>query len=372
MAAQQPPDVWYHPATEIVGPALEHEFCSVAGIIRLDGSRTTTPDRVMIAYGAPVNPHRRPPGTVRIYARSIAADELGADSDPCWSEEREIICRPECQACDPVFFRDRNGLLHVFYMGFYASVWPEGSDSPDMTRTRSDLWAARSTNEGSTWEDHRIIFRGYSGATNGAIQTSAGLLLVPFSYDVTKPGRLVSACVISCDDGETWQLGQNIDLENQQGDHAGALEPAVIELQDGRIWMLIRTTLGHFLEVFSEDGGFSWSQPQPSVFRSPSSPCHITRLQSGNMAIIWNNTMDTTQGRTALHMAISEDDGRSWTEPLEVVRGPEQAPQVSYPHIYEYARGELLVRFNHVVGGWSGAHTKIIRLTEATLLGGQC
>jgi len=357
MASEPVPLVWHHPQVEMCGPPLEHDFASVAGIVNLaDG-------RVMIAYGAPVNPHNRPPGTVRIYAR------ISSDDCATWSDEREMLHLAQCQACDPVFLRDRSGVLHVFHLGFYASVWPEGADSPDMTRTRSDLWHAASADEGETWTDHKIVFRGYTGATNGAIETREGLLLVPFSYDVTNPGRLVSAVAISCDGGESWQLGQCIDIGGH-GDHAGALEPAVIELRDGRIRMLIRTTLGHFLQAFSEDGGFSWSEPQPSVFRSPSSPCHITRLASGNMAIIWNNTMDTTQSRTALHMAVSEDDGQSWTEPVECVRAlEEEYPQVSYPFIYEQRPGEMLVRFNHVLGGWSNVKGKMFRISEAVLLG---
>lgn len=351
------PRVWHHPDVDMCGPSLEHDFAGTGGLMRLqDGS-------IMLAYGAPLNAHPRPPGTTSIYART------SADDCHSWSDERRIIHRPECQAIDPVFLRDADGGLHVFYMGFYASVWPEDSDSPDMTLTRSDLWHARSSDEGQSWTDHHIIFRGYTGATNGAIQTRDGLLLVPFSYDVTSPGRLVSAVVISCDGGETWQLGQSVDLKSQTGDHAGALEPAVIELADGRIWMLIRTNLGHFLQAFSDDAGFSWSEPEPSVFRSPSSPCHITRLASGNMAIIWNNTMDTTQGRTALHMALSKDDGQTWTAPLEVIRGTEEKPQVSYPLIYEYEPGQMLARFNHVGDSWRNVKTKLFRISEKLLLG---
>lgn len=351
------PPVWHHPDAEMIGPDLEHDFASVGSLVTLNDGR------VMICYGAPVNPHNRPPGTLSIRART------SADDCASWSEERIILHLPQCQACDGVLFRDRTGALWCFHLGFYASVWPEGSHSPDMCQTRSDLWAAKSLDEGETWADHRIIFRGYTGATNGAIQTSTGLFLVPFSYDVTNPGRLVSACVISCDDGDSFQLGQSIDLGGH-GDHAGALEPAVIELRDGRIWMLIRTTQGHFLQAFSEDAGFSWSEPEPSIFRSPSSPCHITRLQSGRMAIIWNNTMDTTQGRTALHMAISEDDGKTWTDPLEVIRGPEEAPQVSYPCLYEYRPGTILARFNHVASSWQNVQTRMFRISEDSLLGG--
>ena len=38
------------------------------------------------------------------------------------------------------------------------------------------------------------------------------------------------------------------------GDHAGAIEPVVVERKDGTIWMLIRTTRGQFWQSTSSDG----------------------------------------------------------------------------------------------------------------------
>jgi len=352
------PEVWHHPEAEICGPQIDHAMCTGGKTIRLaDG-------RIMMLYSGPVNPHNRPPGTCRTYMRT-SADECAT-----WSAEREIIHHPECQAWGGPSLRDHEGALWVFYLGFYASVWDKATNEPDMDKTRSDLWAARSLDEGETWGDNQMIFGGYTGASNDAKVASSGHIIVPFSYLVPQPGRLVSACVVSPDGGATWELGEAIDI-GQQGDHAGALEPVIVELQDGRIWMLIRTDLGHFLQAFSEDHGLSWSEPTPTQITSPSAPCHIIRLASGRLALIWNNfgEMSTDVRRSALSMALSEDDGQSWTEPVVCLRALEaEYPQVSYPCICEISPGEMLVSCNHVLSGWNRAQPVLMRISEKTLL----
>jgi len=351
-------EVWHHPQAEICSPESKHLVAGGGVTIRLkDG-------RIMLIYSGPVSPHDQPPGICRTYART------SADECKTWSAEREIIHHPECQACGATVLRDSEGALWVIYMGFHGSVWNKETDEPDMEKTRSDLWAARSLDEGETWGDNRMIFRGYTGAINDAKVSSSGHIIVPFSYVVPQPGRLVSACVVSGDNGKSWQLGEATDI-GQQGDHAGALEPVVVELRDGRIWMLIRTDLGHFLQAFSEDNGLTWSEPTATEIVSPSAPCHIIRLASGRLAITWNNFGETSTEarRSALSMALSEDDGQTWSEPIVCVRALEEKyPQVSYPYICEASPGEMLVGFNHVTSGWNRVQGKLFRIREETLL----
>ena len=343
------PTLWAHGKVELCGPKIGHPFSTGGSAVVLgDG-------RVVLFYAGPTSPHGQKPGTTRCYVRA------SADGGATWGPEREIIHHPECQACGPSALRARDGTLWVFYMGFYVHAWQDGE--PLMDKTRSDLWAACSKDDGQTWTDGQMLFRGYTGATNGAIETSKGRLVVPFSYVVPNPGRLVSACVVSADGGKTWTLSSGIDLGGH-GDHAGAIEPAVVELEDGRIWMLIRTTKGSFWQSFSTDNGLTWGTPTPTSIQSPSAPCHITRLGSGRLALVWNNTMATTKGRDTLSMALSDDDGKTWTVPLECVR----SGQLSYPHILEAAPGQLLVGCNHVMGGWRRVTPVVFRIAEQTLL----
>jgi len=216
---------------------------------------------------------------------------------------------------------------------------------------------------GEAWSEPAMIFRGYSGATNGAIETQAGTLLVPISYDVANPGRLVSACIRSTDGGLTWTTSDAVDIGGQ-GDHGGALEPTVVELQDGRIWLIIRTDLGRFFEAFSTDQGQTWSTPEPTALASPHSPGYILRLASGRLAFAWNNTMATSKDRRTMSIAISKDDGQTWATPVDLAT----AEQLSYPYICEVIPGRLIVACQQVHPSWQQVTPVLMAVSEADLL----
>jgi predicted neuraminidase len=167
------------------------------------------------------------------------------------------------------------------------------------------------------------------------------------------PMRLVSACVVSGDQGKTWKLSQAIDLGKLggYGDHAGALEPTVVELRDGRIWMLIRTNKGQFYQAFSTDKALTWSDPAPTPILSPNAPGFLTRLSGGRLALLWNlidadqasgwrsGEKPTTNQRNRLAIALSEDDGNTWSQPVICA----QAKEISYPFLLEPSPGKLLI-----------------------------
>ena len=344
-------EIWTHPSVALCGPEIEYQVATTGG------SALLSDGRVLMGYSGPDNPHILGPGETRIYGRA------SADGGKTWGPEREMMHHPECKAIGATLLRARDGTLWTFYMGFYQSVWKEGE--PDMEATRSDLWCAHSSDDGETWVERQMIFKGYTGATNGAVETASGHFVVPFSYVVPGPGRLVSACVVSADGGISWKLGEHIDLGGH-GDHAGALEPTVVQLRDGRVWMIIRTTMGRFWQAFSEDNGLTWSEATPTDIESPSAPGYVTRLRSGRLVFVWNNTMATTGERDTLSIALSENDGASWTTPVACAR----SVQLSYPFILEVSPGQLLVSCQQVMEGWKKVTPVLFRIREHSLLEG--
>jgi BNR repeat protein len=311
--------------------------------------------RIMITYWGPEWLIGRPHGIHRVFSR------ISADEGKTWGPEREVAHHPECKAVGPSALVCKDGAVRVFYMGFYNSVWKDGN--PDFDQTRSDLWTIESHDSGKTWTNKQMIFRGYTGATNGAIEMSSGHIVVPFSYDKADPGRLVSACVVSADNGKTWTVGDCVDLGGQ-GDHGGAMEPAVVELRDGRLWMIVRTTKGRFWQAYSTDHGLTWTDVGPTKFQSPSAPCHIIRLASGRLVMAWNNTMASTKGRDAMSLAFSEDDGKTWTDPLVFAK----AKEVSYPGLFEPTPGVLWIAAHNVNAGWKNIAQIFVKAHEDDLL----
>jgi hypothetical protein len=161
--------------------------------------------------------------------------------------------------------------------------------------------------------------------------------------------------IYSDDDGETWQRSNLIEApahEPNERDKSvrwqnGATEPDVVELGDGRVWMIIRTSLDKHYQSFSSDGGATWGPPEPSPFYATLTNPTIGRLQDGRLLFLWNNTLplpefakneftlpfitqiaadgngeDVFNNRDALHGAISADDGKTWRGFRELLLNP--------------------------------------------------
>jgi hypothetical protein len=151
--------------------------------------------------------------------------------------------------------------------------------------------------------------------------------------------------IYSDDDGETWHRSNLIGApahEPNERDKSvrwqnGATEPSLVELRDGRLWMIIRTSQDRHYQSFSSDGGETWSPAEPSPFYGTLTDPTIGRLKDGRLVFLWNNTLplpefpkneftapfldqsasdgsgeDVFTNRDALHGAISDDDGKTW------------------------------------------------------------
>jgi hypothetical protein len=110
---------------------------------------------------------------------------------------------------------------------------------------------------------------------------------------LTQPGVLLSD-----DDGVTWRevLLPSPPPHKVEWPHEGVrwqnygCEPTVVELSDGRLWMLIRTSQDCHYEAFSEDGGESWTTPTPSQFYAAITMPLLFRMRDGRLLVVWNNS----------------------------------------------------------------------------------
>lgn len=155
--------------------------------------------------------------------------------------------------------------------------------------------------------------------------------------------RIGCGVFYSDDDGVNWKRSQFVNSPPHEagGVHKGvrwnhgAVEPTVIELQDGRIWMLARTAQDQHYESFSEDGGETWSELKPSRFYGTITMPSMNRLNDGRLLFIWNNTTplpekegvsgvweDVFTNRDVLHAAVSDDDGKTWKGFRELFLNP--------------------------------------------------
>ncbi len=352
--ARKPGTVWT-PSGEIneVSPHATDITHDAAGPAVLGPALVKLGDgSVMSVYSTPTSYGGKP-------GECFIAGRVTRDGGSTWEAERELTRLPQGRAAHPTAHRTRDGVIHLFFLGYKQHAWDKATGNPTAD-TRSDLWTVRSADDGGAWTEPQMVFEGYTGSTNGAEETHDGRLVVPFSHYVAQPGRLVSRAAVSADGGETWQLSNSLDIGGA-GDHEGALEPCVVELKDKRLWMVIRTSRKFFWESFSEDGGLVWSEAKATGINSSHSPAHVIRLGDGRLAMAWNPAVHQPR---QLHLALSDDDGRTWSPSLAVVRG-----SATYPYLLETTPGELWVGYMDAYSGWgTNPRARHVKLAEQVLL----
>ncbi len=159
----------------------------------------------------------------------------------------------------------------------------------------------------------------------------------------------------SDDFGRTWETREIREPEREEViyPHKGprwsrgsGVEPYVVELAEGHLMMIIRSPLDCFYLSYSEDGGDTWSKPEPSNFYGTNTTAFLLRLSDGRVVSFWNNTKPLSQpnykackqkvsewvssgmgenaftNRDAAHAAVSLDGGKTFVGYREFLLNP--------------------------------------------------
>jgi hypothetical protein len=173
------------------------------------------------------------------------------------------------------------------------------------------------------------------------------------------PGHHTVLTYSSRDDGRSWTRSNVID-RGGVGHHGGVTEATIQQLRDGRIWMLFRTNWKVFWQAFSSDDGRTWRDIAATDIDASSAPGLLHRLASGRLILIWNryfpegqdhfplsggdnqwSEVPVSNHRLELSVKFSDDDGRTWTEPVVIAR--RKSGWISYPYLFEPHPGTLWI-----------------------------
>lgn len=191
---------------------------------------------------------------------------------------------------------------------------------------RSWIWARHSPDNGVTWSQPREIAvpRRYTvGKQHNAIRLADGSYAMGISWDRwpergyharTEGETSPASGILLSKDGLTWNLFGDLHALVEKvtpGAVNGLVEPAIVQLADGSLYMLLRSGSSRHFESRSRDGGVTWDPPQPSPLVGHNSPSALWRVEpAGNEILaLWNNS---PVRRLPLSAALSADGGRTW------------------------------------------------------------
>ena len=243
---------------------------------------------------------------------------------PCWN---------------PVLFQPRDGPLMLFY-----KVGPSTKAWWGMLMT--------STDGGASWSAPRRLPDGIPGPIkNKPVQLADGTLLSPSSMEL---GRWRVHLERSTDLGVTWQSTGPIN----HGRKVVAIQPSILQHEDGRLQLLCRSKQGRIAESWSGDGGLSWSEMTLTDLPNPNSGTDAVTLSDGRQLLVYNHS---SRKRSPLNVALS-GDGKHWQ--LVLVLEEKGLGEYSYPAVIQSADGLV-----HVTYSWLLCRIKHVVLDPAKLGG---
>lgn len=246
----------------------------------------------------------------------------------------QAMARPKDQmrAYDPTLWIDPKGRLwYIFNRGSKSTaahgVYARRCDDPE---AKEPVWSG----------EFRIGFDDvpYAFRMNKPTVLTSGEWVLPVTfwtepvYEWFATPKQLQGVALSTDEGKTWKLHGAVKAPHW------ALENMIVELKDGRLWMLIRTG-GHLWESFSSDKGLTWSEGEQSQIESPGSRFFIRRLASGNLLLVNHHRF---KGRSHLTARLSTDEGKTWNEGLLL----DERKNVSYPDGVQERDGLIAVVYD--------------------------
>lgn len=267
----------------------------------------------------------------------------------------------------------KDGVIIVAFMNTKEKKWTWNNtvfDAPDATLP---TFVVRSADGGKTWLEPQKLHDDWTGAIRSIIETKNETVVFTSMKLLHNPGRHAVLTYTSKDNGATWTASNILDNSSSKGHHSGLMESTVVQLNDGRLWHLIRTNWDYIYESFSSDDGLTWNTPKKTNFDASSSPHSIIRLKSGRLVLVWNrlypegttytprfggekdpnlSEVPASWMRHQLSIMFSDDNGKTWTTPRVIARykdyiqsedNNDSSKWISYSHIVELDPGILMI-----------------------------
>ena len=311
----------------------------------------------------------------------VATSDDGGDT---WSAPRLAIDPTDAPSGLPRrtlvgnFWTDPTGRLWLFFdqsMGYFdgrAGAWAITCDNPDADApawsTPRRIWHGATLNKPTVLANGDWLMpislwrRGYIHASTEKRRKTFDPAAIPPDFksryhelDAQRKAHVFA----STDRGKTWTRRGGVAFPRFNFD-----EHMTVELKDGRLWMLARTSPGLF-ESYSPDQGRTWSKPR-FRFRCINARFHLRRLASGRLLLVKHGRIDQrTPRRSHLTAMVSDDDGKTWRGGLVL----DVRAGVSYPDGFQAPDGTICILYDR--NRYTDAEILLARFREEDILAGR-
>ena len=216
-------------------------------------------------------------------------------------------------ALDIQLFIDPKGFLHILWVQNNTTPIPQnrplsqpgqaisfvdGYMFSDFRHSEWEMVCEEPDAEVPMFSKPRFVFHGFLRCKPTFLKNGDWLC---FAYDQLNDRYGYS---ISSDNGKTYKHYYGAKKKSTYFDEAMAYE-----LDDGRIRMLARTSLGELSQSYSDDGAKKWTTTDLSGIIAADSRFYVSKLPSGRVLLINNDDSNT---RSKMTVQLSEDDGKTW------------------------------------------------------------
>ncbi len=251
-----------------------------------------------------------------------------------WSAPVRAARVHECAHWNPVLFTDAEGATHLFFkVGPEIPYW-------------QTYWMTTQDN-GLTWSTPKELVAGDKGGRgpvkNKPIVLSDGAWLAPAS---TELGGWNPFADRSTDHGVTWTRSADFKKADSKMPGVGAIQPTFWESPKGEVHALLRTAGGHVWRSDSKDFGQTWGSVYATPLPNNDSGIDLLRHDDGRIFLVYNPVGKNWGPRTPLDLAVSKDDGATWTTIAHLENDPNLDSEYSYPAIIRTREG-IAVSYTH-------------------------
>jgi predicted neuraminidase len=305
---------------KVIGPEVGPKYKHPASITQLDNGD------LLVAYHGGTGEYE---DDTAVYATRLPAG--GAR----WSAPAVIADTPFHGDGNPVVWQGPEGVVWLFWSVRYGKTW---SDARIHCKVSRD--GAR------TWTDPFVLaFEPGMMVRNRPIVLTGGDYLLPVYHEKGHDPEEVAADSTSLflryhPRTRTWTRTPAI------SSRLGNIQPAVVELSDGHLACYCRRgggyggrPDGYLVASESPDGGKTWAPGRDSPFPNPNAAVDFLKLQSGNLLLVYNDSM---KDRTPLVAALSIDGGKTFPHRRAIKEGP---GDFAYPYAVQARDGAIHLVF---------------------------